>query len=347
MRKILFFLCLVLIGSASATIYLDNNVNTTENNRYYNNITDTNYALNISDSLKTVSITEQIYVYPQIVTYKFSNSKNTIEIIKNVTQVEGFFYDDIYITYTVYINNVKINTCDATQTKSPFGNFACEGGWVNYVKKTYLYAARSIWDDPDDWTTDFVFSSNDVTVTTHGTTSLNIHNNNSVLWNNITIPPQQTSKIEFIDLNIKYLDNGISSIEFGLISQYQKLNPILIFVFIILKGILKIFSVLYIISDYEFLQYQIVILDPLVVLSSIIDAIIGTARFILGMGLILTLSLIILISFIYAYITTPDIFAAITKFAELTTKIITTLIITPILWLYEGILKLISIIRGA
>jgi len=295
---------------------------------------DTIIQLNVSDSLLKLSIVETIINYPVLSVYTFKdNYNNSISIQYEYSIKFGLITNTITSKMTSSKNGKASTVCRAP----------CEARslQVQFIETTFSsIPLLNLLFPGNDLEREFMIDSNQI----HTNHREAVYSNTTLILTQITTP-NQSENLKLRSLYVKYSDSGVTKTQASIDQSSLRLNPIPQFIFSIFKSLIYIFSFIGVISDFEGLEYQIMILEPLILLSYLINTIVGVTSWVIGMGLFLTLSLIFCITFIYSYITTKDIFKCINRFVELSSKIINSIIIQPILWIYEGLLKLMQILR--
>ena len=343
MKNIIKILLIILLSANTAFGYINiPNANGTELFVYQQSIPSAiQYVLHSTDSLQLFSIDNYIGIssYPKNVNYTFSSSSANINTRTEYSIVEGLIYDDIYAHTHVYVNTIDKGNFTTRLAESHIRYLIQDYDALNF--KVGIYGTKLTVVSVGGF-----FNTQEVNFV--------IILDNPVYITSVLIPTvTSVTDLHFENIYIRYLESSYSITLNSISESVDSLNPLLRFVYYIFNSVIYVFNKLSYwtggligISDYEAIEYKKLILQPLSLLSYVIDTIISTVVFIFTMGLLLTLSLIIMVIFIYSYIVSKDIFEAFTLFGNFTKTFISTVIITPTIWIYDGFLKLISIIRG-
>ena len=341
MKKLLllFLWIILLVNTSGATINIPN-ANGTELFVYEQAIpNDTVYVLNPTDSVQLFSIDNYVGVrsYPQNTSFNFSSSSYNINITTNYTQHEGAIYDHILAHSHVYENGIDV------------GNFSTD------VKE---YHIRYLYSDFDSLIFEIGFYGKKATFTTKKQVLstpvwYNIANSSFYIINIIIPTVIDNDKLHYENLRVRYLESGYAIVSNNIAELVDSLNPILRLIYYLLNSAIYIFNKLEFwtgglvgISDIDAINYKITILQPLELISSMIDLALRIVSFIFTMGLLLVFGLITLIIFIYSFITSNNILDTFSRFGELMKSFISNVIITPAIWIYDNFLKILSLIRG-
>jgi hypothetical protein len=339
MKLIYFLLCIIFVNNVSALTQIDN-ANTTEIFHYQNNTLDTIYQLNLSDNLKMIRLDFDIYEFPKVIDLDFNDSKkNHIYVSSVFTKVDRILYYEIEREQTVYINNLKVNLYSST-FKTNSSTFITKNILLKDIfGSNVIYSSKIV----------ISFNLNSISIISDasGTPDKYVKILNPFFINRFELPYNQknNSLFEFTEINVQYLDNGISKLEAELSKNFKSLSVPFQFVFLIGKAILKVSNVLNIISDIDYYEFQNWFLTPLQMLDTLIKTIIFIINFIFKNGILWFISISLMIIFIFSYVRSKNILETFEKFILYSKIYITYVIIKPCIWIYEKIL--IKILRGS
>lgn len=332
MNKIIILLIfsLFFINNAYGLTNIPNNINASEDIYYidYNNgVIDNIYELNSSDSFNTIDIQYKNYNYPYDMYYAFiDNYNNTLLFeIKNSLK-KGYIFDDAIREYNVYFNNVKI-------------------GKTNYLNDTLILGNLIAFGDKIELSGSGYFISGNLGIKKFSGNLDRIYYFNTLEINNIN------SYYEITAITIRYSDKGISYLQYSIDAQYDNLNFILKFLFLILKFILNVVwiaSAGYVLSNYDVLTYQSMLIEPLSLISYGIDLVFSVLSFIWVMGILWFFAITVLILFIVSYIKEHgNLLDTFKTFIENAIKFYSYTVINPLLWIYEHLLiRIITLIKS-
>ena len=225
MKIYIFFILFFLSGVAQAQQNMQKAVIDSENNYYQENINDTVYKLNNSDSLTRFVLTETIYTFPIIFIYEFKdNFNNSVKIQSSYSRDDYIIYYRVHNNITATLNDQKVSVCGLISC-----NFAT-------ISSTTLAAVNYIFGDIEQQK--YTFSSRNIELS--GTE--NIEFNTTYYFNTIILPNKNITDMQLSGMYIQYNDARISVIENFIAIEKSKLHPIINFVFFIFKALLYIFS---------------------------------------------------------------------------------------------------------
>lgn len=330
MKYFYFIFLLFFINPVYGLINIPN-ANTTEDFIYTNSsFIDTQYDLDDTDNFIFISVKYTNKEYPYNMVYSLKDSKNnTIKIYYSYSKINGLIFDEIIVNNSISINNVLSET--------------------NYTSKNTIFTIPFI--NSGDTNEISIVGNNIIVYSSLGLTGTTkkfplIRN----YFFDSLIVPNSTTNIIISNIDIKYRDNGISSIQYEIDNNYNSLNPIFKLLFIIFKIAIKILQIVsagYLISTADYLSYQNYILEPLIFLDVMIDTILFFIHFVLIMGVLWSFSLISILILIFSLISTKDIYEGFEKFLK-TEHAFLLIIIKPITWFYDKlILQIIAKLRGS
>jgi len=320
-KLFLLLIFLLIIPLASASTVLNNTVS--NNEEYIPLIIDTEYRVNISDVFKEIYLEYSVSTYPKKIIYSFYNTNNESVILINTISKENIFPIGFKIikTYTAYYNLNQLNLS---------GSFI-----LGSIPKKYNITDTFILGF------DFYKSSDTVKIDDSkiyvGSQNFNYNSHNLFLPNRFTLPISDNF-LNYTKLRITYQDKTEVIQTYIIDSKFDSLNFVFKFIFLGGKAFIGVANFAGIISNSDYLNFQLAVLFPLEILNFILNTILFTIGFIWN-NLLLSLGLIILITFIYDVIITHDIYEAIPKFANDTIFILTLIIVNPIKWIFEKIVK--------
>ncbi len=323
-NKFIFLIFLLFIPSVSATTVLNNTIS--DNEEYISNSVDSEYTTNISDIFNSVNLEFTVSSYPQKIIYTFYDKNNNSLLITNTISKENHIIGfTIVEKFDSYYNLNKLTT---------------------RYEKTYINDSHIFFLGFDKF-----YGNNHITINDQNEINVIKGNINSgilqdyFLMNNqnIFLPQRLTLSSQNIFLNyskirLGYQDKTEAIIKYTITKDYDLLNPIFKFVFLGGKAFIGIANFAGIISDIDYQNFQLAVLFPLKILNLILNTIIFIVTFVLK-NLLISLAMIILITFIFAVITTKNIYEAIPKFLNNTIYILSLLIVKPVIWIFEKIVK--------
>lgn len=157
---------------------------------------------------------------------------------------------------------------------------------------------------------------------------------------------------DFTDLSYDHMyittidnTNDLFRIKMDIDVAYNSLHIVFKFVFIIIKGITSIFNFFGLLgSDHDFYTLQNDLLAPIQILNLFLVIMINIVKFIFVMGIIWIFTFTEMILFIFAYISDKnrDITKTISKWLNISYIVWNTILITPLKWIFEKLVKLWS-----
>jgi len=139
--------------------------------------------------------------------------------------------------------------------------------------------------------------------------------------------------------------NDLFRIKMDIDVAYNSLHIVFKFVFIIIKGIISIFNFFGLLgSDHDFYSLQNDLLAPIQILNLFLVIMINIVKFIFVMGIIWIFTFTEMVLFIFAYISDKnrDITKTISKWLNISYIVWNTILITPLKWIFEKLVKLWS-----
>lgn len=332
MIKQIYILIFILLMAfpVSALTNLPND-NTTDTISYTSIVIDNNYSLDVSDSYIQSRVNYEISAYPYTKQETFTDSSgNTLDIIISFTKVDGYIYDMIYSTTKIKYNGVYQPFEDGTNYY--FKNVSSIDILISGLYDKVELNGKIITIHPVN-----SFGSSFITLQT------------TKYFNDFTLD-NSSATLTYTGIALQYRDNGISYLQSSIDEAYSSLSFPFKFIFIVVKGIIKIVQIVsagYLIDALDVLEFQNYFLVPLTYLDYVIGVIFDILHFISTMGIIWFITIMTGIIFIHSYLkSNGDILNACSIFIKDEISFFMA-IINALKWLYEKVLlAILGLIRG-
>lgn len=339
-------LFIIIPSSATVSVPFSNSTNSTIHKAiitYYSPISNV-YDLDNRDGLTFYSGTNNIRIFPNTQLYSFVDNYNNVITIKyTISKNDSLIFLTEYTkTQSVYLNGVI-----QKQYKDPADTKSIGTEYIFSTRKLKLFDSSQDIRNGIGFQGDMIYLQSSITP--------NLINANSGRFIKLTaqfaptvinnpVEANGSNGFSLKDMQIDYSEQTITQITNSINKEYDNLNFILKFFFLIIKGFIWSFVGFpsYAITIEDYYAYQAAALAPLTLVNTLINAFIAMISFLTAMGIIFTILLIECILFIVCFLRARkgDIIETIHSWANASVSFWGTVVIRPTVWVFEKLVKI-------